>query len=341
MLPLLIGAAAAPIIGGLVGSLASAGDREKAAKAQADALATIQGLSPPELEKLKADFQQYQLTGEVSPALQSVISQQQSEMKSITTDPRLQQAQLGALQKLQQAGTGGLQPQDLAALAQIQQQAAGMGRAQQASALQDMQQRGQGGSGAELAARLAGAQSAANTSMMGGLNLQGQAAQRALQAIAQSGQLGGQMQAAQFGQEAQIAGAQDAINRFNAANAQQVQGSNVGAQNQAQYYNVGQRQQLANMNTQGTNEKAVRDAQAYQQNYQNQAQKAGATANALNNSANQSTQNAAQTQSTWTGIGQGVGQAAGGVGSYLQKEKSDAAAQANNDKWFDALYPKK
>lgn len=319
------GAVAAPVVGGLLGKLFGSGDQDKAIALQQQALQGLQSLNTPTADELKVALQQYKLTGQITPALQSIIQQGQSEMQGVKTDPALMQAQMGALSKLQSLGNGGLQPQDLAALAQVQQQAAGQGQAQQASALQAMQQRGIGGGGNELAARLSAAQGAANTSSQAGLNIQGQAAQRALQAIMQSGQLGGQIQGQQFSQQSQKAQAQDLINRFNAANAQSVQGQNVGSQNQAQYYNVGQNQNIANMNTGVANQQAIQNSQAKQQAYQDALSKASAVYGGQQNLANQYMNQAAQTQQMWGGMGQAAGTGLQGAAMYDAYNKRTAA----------------
>ncbi len=322
-------AAVAPAVISAIGQASSSGDKAKAAALQQQALAGIQNLNAPTADELKVALQQYKLTGQMSPLLQQVINAPKSEMSGVKSNPALIQAQMTALSKLQQQGNGGLQPQDLAALAQVQQQAAGQGQAQQASALQAMQQRGIGGGGNELAARLAAAQGASNTASQGGLNIQSQAAQRALQAIMQSGQLGGQIENQQFGEQSQKAQAQDLINRFNAANAQSVQGQNVGAQNQAQYYNLGNQQQISNMNTGIANQQSMMNAQAHQQAYQNALQKATAIYGAQNNAANQDLTRAGQTQSMYGGVGQAAGTAAMGYGmQQAYTDRTNKLAQA-------------
>jgi len=56
------------------------------------------------------------------------------------------------------------------------------------------------------------------------LDVSAQAQSRALQALMQGGQLGGQIRQQDFGEQSEKAQAQDAINRFNTANRQQVSG---------------------------------------------------------------------------------------------------------------------
>lgn len=319
-------AAAAPIVTSAIGQAMSQGDKDKASALQAQGLAGIQKLQAPTADDLKVALQQYKLTGQMSPELQSIINLGPSEMAKVGTNPALMQAQMSALSKLQQMGNGGFNPQDLAALAKIQNQAAGQGQAQQASALQAMQQRGIGGGGNELAARLAAAQGASNQVSQAGMDVQSQAAQRALQAIMQSGQLGGQIRGQDFSEQSQKAQAQDLISRFNAANQQNVMGQNVGARNQAQYYNLGNAQNISNMNTGVANQQATMNAQAKQQAYMDALQKASAMYGGQQTAANQALTRAGQDQGMWSGIGQGIGTAAQGYG--MQQAQSRTASMA-------------
>lgn len=320
-MPILIGASAAlPVLGGLAGNLFSSGDVDDAKKLQLQALQGIQNVNAPTADQLKLYLNTYNTPEAVNPTLEQTYSQQASEMNNVSVDPALRQAQMGALARLQQLGQGGLQPEDIANLAAINQQAAGQANAQNAATLQNMQQRGIGGSGAELASKLANAQGAANTQMMAGLNVQGQAAQRALQALAQSGQLGGQMENQQFGEAAQKAQAQDIINRFNAANQQQVAGNNVNIANQGQYYNVGNRNATNNANVDIRNKQSTYNANVPQQVYQNAMQKQAAVYQGQQAMANQKMQDAARTQQMWGQLGQAAGQGAAGFAGYNQNQ---------------------
>src|SRR4051812_25499289 len=115
-MPATIGAVGAPILGGLLGSIFSSGDKSQAQQIQQQALQGLQNLKAPTVQDLQIALQQYKLTGQMNPVLQSVISQEKSGMNNIQTDPSLMKAQMTALSKLQSMGNGGLQPQDLAAL---------------------------------------------------------------------------------------------------------------------------------------------------------------------------------------------------------------------------------
>lgn len=316
----LLTAAGAPIIGGALGSIFGSGDRDKQEQLQQQALQAIMGVNTPDINQMKLALQQYGLAGSLNPNMEQTMSQGDSGMSKISTDPRLMQAQMQSLAKLQQMGNGGLQPEDQAALAKIMSQNNSAEHGKEQSILQDMQQRGQGGSGAELAAKLSGAQASAQNASQQGLDLAGQASQRALQAISQAGNLGGSIQGQQFGQQAQVASAQDAINRFNAQNAQNVAGTNTSATNNAQAANLAAKQNMMNQNTNLSNQQQMYNKQLLQQDYENQLRKAQGVYSADQNAANQAGQRAGQTQSTWAGIGSGIGSGAAGISQYNQNQ---------------------
>lgn len=332
-LPLLaIGAAAAPILGGVIGNIASAGDREKAQALQQQALQSILGVSTPDIEQMKLALEKYQSAGELTPEMLETINAQDSLMGNIQTDPRLRNAQLQALEKLQSIGASGLRPEDEAALARIQSGVAQDARAREEAILQNMQERGVGGSGAELASRLISSQGSANRQSQQGLEVGALASQRALEAIMQSGALGGQIRNQEFGEESEKASAQDVINRYNAMNRQQVSGTNVNSRNTAQAQNLSEKQRIADSNTGVSNQQQIYNKQLAQQNFENQMRKSTAAANAQSNQANNYNQQAGQTQQMISGIGQGVGQAAAAGAGYMQNQDALAAAAAERTK---------
>jgi hypothetical protein len=141
-----------------------------------------------------------------------------------------------------------------------------------------------------------------------GVNAAAQAEQRALQAIAESAQLGGQITQQDYSQAAQRAAAIDAINRYNAQNSQQQSNQNVQTRNLAQASNLDTAQQIAQYNNQIKNQQAEYNAQLPAQQFAMQMQKAGAMAGIAEPMANlyqQGFQNQAATQGNLIG---GLGQ---------------------------------
>lgn len=319
----------ASIGGSLIGNAASSGDRDAAAQAQADAANQIKNVNVPAVDQMKIALQKYQSAGTLTPEMENTINQGASQMQGISTDPRLKVAQMNALQSLQKQGSGGLTAKDMEALDQSRRSISQDENSREQSILQDMQQRGVGGAGAELAAKLSSSQGAADRGSQQSDSLNAMAQQNALQAIANAGNLAGSQQGQDFSQQSQIAQAQDAISRFNAANQQNIEGTNVGARNQAQLANLSNAQALSNQNTGVANQQEQYNKGLYQQNFNNQMQKAQGVAGADNQHAQQLNANANATSGMWSGIGQGVNSA---IGSGMQYNATQNL--------MDRLYPK-
>lgn len=300
---------AAPVIGGLIGADQAGKDRDAANQARAAALAQYAGISIPEAEDMMLNLQQYQSQGELDPRLESAINLGPSAMEQVSTDPRLRQQQMAALEQYSNMAQGQMNPADQAAFELARQNAAGEQQARQGAILQEMQQRGQGGSGAELLAKLKSNQSGAQMLQQAQLE-QAQAMQQArMQALAQQAQLGGQVRQQDFGESSDVAQAKDLIARTNAANAQSVGARNISSQNQAQAANLQNRQNVANMNTETLNKQQIQNKQLPQTTFQNQMTLAGAKAGQYGNQATAAQQQAANTAGMWGTIGQGVGTA--------------------------------
>lgn len=255
------------LIGGAAADAAAEVDRVKAQRAIEDAYKYLQQVGLPPDSAKAIIYNQYKQKGLLTPELEKAINAGPSKMEGVTGSKEGQQAQLQALQILQQRGQTGLTPEDRAALNQIRQQVAADTRAKQQAIQQQFAARGQGGSGAELIGALQAAQSGTNQASIEGDRLAAMASQNALQSIGQAGTLGGQINQQQFGQQAEKAKAQDVINMFNAQNQVGQQARNVGAQNQAQAGNLAAGQQIQNANTQQSNQELLRQNQAARQNY--------------------------------------------------------------------------
>ena len=183
-----------------------------------------------------------------------------SAFENIQLDPDTLNAQKAALAQLGELSQGGLNLQDKADLADIANIVAQQDAGRQAAIQQNMAERGMGGGGAELAQRLMSQQAGADRASANSRNVAAMAQQRALDAIMQRGQLGGQMRMQQYGMEADKARAMDEISRFNA-----------GQRQQAQLVN----QDISNMNTRLAHEQAGMPNQLEQQRWDNALRKAG------------------------------------------------------------------
>jgi hypothetical protein len=224
-----IGTAIGGIAGGLgevLGGLFGGGDDEQ--KKAAAAIARLQ-----------------QIYGNLTPATAEALMRAGQAGNAAGVDPAGQQAMADALAHLQGVyQSGGMTEADRLAQEQATQAANQNEASQRGAIMQEMASRGQAGGGAELAARLASQQQTANAAHMAGSSSAQAAQARALAAMAESGQLGGQMTAA----AQRAAAARDAMAQFNASQRlgaqgmawdqqmQKAQGLAGGAAAEAGYY---------------------------------------------------------------------------------------------------------
>lgn len=158
----------------------------------------------------------------------------------IGSDPRLKDAQLGALSKMQElASQGGMNAADTANLSRIQGDAAQADRGRRDAIQQQMASRGMGGSGMDMLSQLQSSQAATDRQAQQGLDVAGMAQQRALDAMMKQGAMAGDMRNQDFSQQSRVADARDAAAKFNAANTTQANQFNAGQMNSMGQFNAG------------------------------------------------------------------------------------------------------
>jgi len=255
------------------------------------AINAFKSIATPELSALQVKLDQYVQAGKLSPEAAEAALLGSNAFNDIKLDPSLQGAQKQALQQLQDiASQGGLTATDKAQLNDIQTEQNITAKGRNEAILSNARERGIGGSGLELTSRLLNEQEAANRASTQGTQVAANAEQRALQSLQAAGQLGGQMEAAQYGQQANKAAAQNAIDRFNAETQNQTNLYNVGTRNQAEAANLAATQDIANKNTGITNQERLNNAAQVQQDYQNKLSKAQGIAGAYTAQGNAITQ---------------------------------------------------
>ena len=124
----------------------------------------------------------------------------------------------------------------------------GVRRAGEEAAMADLRRRGRAGGAAEIAARLAGGQQAANLSRDLGTDLARLGMQRRLQAVAASGDMAGAMRGQDIGLSTARSNIANQYNQFLANLQTQAARDAATARQQAQAYNVGERQRVADTN---------------------------------------------------------------------------------------------
>lgn len=335
---LMAGASAlGPVLGGVIGNMASKGDRERAMAAIAEAQSIIDSVpEAPDLSKIQIVYDQFKRAGVLTPEIETALNLQASKVSQIQEDKSLREAQISALEGIKERGKVGLTPEERAELNKVRKDVQRDVEAKRQQILQNLAARGQAGSGQELASQMLAAQSGAERASEEGDRISAIASQRALQALSQAGQLGGQIRGQDFDVERTRASAEDEIARFNMANAVARQQRNVDRSGRAQELNLAALQRAQDTNTQMINQEKLRQVEAKRQFWQDQLARASARANVRTGSVAPAFQQEAQrTSQMWSGIGSGVGAGAGALGNYMnQRDYMDFQrdeAQKNRD----------
>lgn len=229
----------------------------------------------------------YKTVVSMNPELETAEKLGPSAMEGISTDPKLREAQMNALNKLSSIGeAGGRDSQFLADQARMEADINANLQGQQGAVTQNLATRGLSGGMSELVAKNINSQGAANRQSQMAMDEKAAADKRALDAIIQSGNMGGQIQAQDFSQKSQQAQAADMINKFNAQNSQDVQSRNVNSKNQAQQLNAANTQKTSDQNVGVKNQATQYNQNLTQQQYDNELKKRGLVNSASKDLAN-------------------------------------------------------
>jgi hypothetical protein len=190
----------------------------------------VAGFAAGEVAKGNARGAAAQLTAEQQALIDSIQDPVLKDLmvERITSshqlNPQLQSAQMEAMQHMQGIGrAGGMDAQFRGSLEEASMQAAQQERGQREAALSRVhQQYGAGGGMPAMVAQMQAGQDSANRNRMAGVAAASAASQRAMQAMAASGQMAGQLRTADLG-EAQ---ARDAIAQFNSGQSLKAQQAN-------------------------------------------------------------------------------------------------------------------
>lgn len=215
----------------------------------------------PDKSELQQQLEQLVLAGELRPEELETILQGPSAYEEISTDPRLRGAQTDTLGRLREiADAGGLDARARLGLADALETQATETRGQDQAIMARARARGIGGSDLEMLNRMVAQQGAAQRGSRAALEQAAIGEQRKMDALQQGGALAGSIRAADFGEASTKANAQDAISRYNAANAQSVAQTNVANRNNAQAMNLSERQRVSDTNVGNRNDANLRTA---------------------------------------------------------------------------------
>lgn len=302
------------IVGGVMASQAA----EKAA-AQAAAIqeqnyqrnkALLESIGIPSIEAQEIALTNPEYVGDLVAEIQG-----DSALTEISTDPRLRQNQMDVLAQLQGLSETGLGTTDRIALDEATEAANQADKSRRASILSQMAQRGTLDSGAQLAAQLQSASQANEDQLAASRNIAKQAQAGRLNAMNSLAQQSSNLENLDYNRAANVATAQDAIQRFNAQ-----------TRNQANQYNTTAKQNLANQASTNANQQQMYNKGLIQQDYNNRLNRANAQIGMNSNNANNQAQSAltagAGRANMYSQIGSGIGNAASSIGNYYTNQKS-------------------
>jgi hypothetical protein len=247
-------AAAGGTAAGAKGADAASRKDTKAKNALKENKALYEDMSLPEMKDV--NYGQDNWLGDytpdtVDPRMAQATNLDGTAFDDVSSDPRLKDAQLAALASLKDVGANGMTAQEKADLARVQSEVGQADRGRRDAIEQNMAARGMGGSGMNLLAQLQSSQAATDRAAQQGLDIEGMKQNRMLDALSRSGTLAGNIRGQDFGEQSAVAGARDAVARFNAQNSTQNNQFNVGQYNGGQQFNAGANNEAGRFNTAG------------------------------------------------------------------------------------------
>lgn len=264
-----------------VNDLWTKGEQKNIGEDQYWAIKNLWDVNTPSLDQMMVQMQQLVQQGVLSPEQAQTFLQGASAYDNI--DPRMIDAQMKSLGEMQNVvDQNGMDPQARAALQQVQNQTNENARGQREAVMQQSAARGAQGSGLEAANAMLSNQGAATALANQGFQTAADANNRKMQAIQGVSNIGGQV----YGEQAQKAQAQNAIDQFNTQNKQSVENSNVAGRNAAQAQNLAEKQRISDTNTGLKNQQNLYNSGMVQQDYSNRLARGQSLSNANLGAAN-------------------------------------------------------
>lgn len=248
-------AAAAAVVGGLV----TAYEKAQANGASANELAALKQMIAQAREPNfnTADFtpEQYQVVSQYNPEVAAYVAEQNPTLVTGQTAEAKAggQARLDALSRYQQLSNDGTDVQSKLLQQEAARTAAANNQGMQGQIQDNMARRGMAGSGNELALALSAQQQAGQTGALVGQKNAQSAYNTRLDALAQAGRLGGDIQNDANSLEGKNAGITNAFNERTTAARQSYNNNAAQTRNLGQLTNLNNAQDAANKNTTARN----------------------------------------------------------------------------------------
>lgn len=268
----------------------------------------------------KLTFPELRMVESLMPEVYNAIVPQ--DVSTVTEDPRLRQAQVGAIGQMEQIARDGLPLADRIAAQGAMGSLAQESRGRDLAVLRNLAARGNLSGGDEAQLRIIGNTGANQLANRLGSGLIGSALDRRMQAIQAAGGMAGQARGQDFTAKAFNS---EAINRFNSmVSGMQTDAARyaAGARGQANQYNVGTRQDLATRTQLGrvglAEQQQSRDDLLKQAMFGQQLSKLQGLSNAYGSLANYKDRDRAAKEQAIAGIAGGIGDVADvGIGGLI------------------------
>lgn len=255
------------------------------------ALAAYQNAAVPTVaSETVNDLPMETVQGNVNAGPISVENQAPSAYNNIALDPATRAAQMAALgQYTDIANAGGLDANAKLAIQQATDAATQQAQGEQGAIMKSAQAMGQGGGDFALTQRALAAQGASNTAATTGMQAAAEAEANREAALNAMANIGGSINASDYGQAATKAGAQNTINATNQAATNAANTGNVTNAINTGEFNTNTAQGVNAANTAAGQNKVYYNANLPQQQFNNELAKAGGIAGVSNSQANTAT----------------------------------------------------
>lgn len=311
---------------GLLGNMFGSSD-EDSQKYLDEALKAYKNINVPTVQSGEVkNLPQETVQGTVNPEEIQVDEQAPNAYNDISLDPTTRQAQMNALAAYQEiANSGGLDANAKLAIQQAIDAANEQSKGAQGAIMNQAQAEGQGGGDFALTQRAIAAQGASNTAANAGMAAAAEAEKNREDALTAMSNIGGSINASDYGQAQAKANAANTINASNTGYKNAANTGNVANNMAGQQFNVTNAQGVNAANTTAGQNNAYYNASLPQQQFNNELAKASGQAGVNTQQAN-TAQSAANANSAFGGSLLGT---AGTVGAaYLGGPAGLAASKA-------------
>lgn len=206
--------------------------------------------------------EEFKVIGKYAPEAAPYIAEVNPTLIEKTSDMKAgRDAQLAALKRYDQIGKGEFDPEYAQAIQSAARRAQAEAQSRQASIMQDFARRGMAGSGLNLAAQMGSSAQAMDRAAMVNQAAATDAYRNRLNALASGAALGAQIQGQDMDLQSRNASIINDFNQRMSRQRQALEDQRVAAINQAQMYNLGVSQDIANRNVDARNlaQRADRD----------------------------------------------------------------------------------